>query len=143
MNTEDIISFAKSKGAELTNAADQNSLIKVNSNLSFIHKAILPKFINNLYKYTNSILLGNSCIYGTEDIKNSRYFIPSILNVNRDFQIYDKLGEKTIFGRNDLFLFCFDTLSNCYMLDNITFNTVKSYTEPEQALYDCIAIGTI
>lgn len=143
MNIEKIISFAKSKDAELSPVVSQSSLTRVNNNLSFLHKATLPKFINDLYKYTGSILLGNSCIYGAENVKSSRYFIPSILNVNRDFQMYNKLGEKTIFGRNDLFLFCFDTLSNCYMLDSISFNIIKSYTQPELALYDCIAIGII
>ena len=143
MNIENIISFAKSNGADLSPAPNQNSIIRLNNNLSFLHKAILPSFMNNFYKYTGSILLGNSCIYGIDDIKNSRYFIPSILNVNRDFLLSNILNEKTIFGRNDLFIFCFDTLSKCYMLDNITFSLVKSYTEPELALHDCIGMGTL
>jgi hypothetical protein len=53
------------------------------------------------------------------------------------------LFGKTVFGRNDLFWFAFDTMGTCYMLDNLTLSILRKYDDPHRAIIDCLVVGKI
>ncbi len=140
--TEFLSSIKTSKSIFIAPASSDAAITLCNTALQNLRAAMLPTAIQELYKNTGAINLGNGYIFGpTEISRSSIYPIPSIVDINRDFSFEDKTYGKTIFARNDLFLFSFDAFGNFYMQDNLTLKTLKKYENPYQAMTECLLSG--
>ena len=105
---------------------------------------MLPGFLQDFYTNCFGITLGSACIFGPTEISHdTKYPLPSITKINKDMVGNKNLFGKTIFGRNDLFWFAFDTFGNCYMLDNLTLSILRKYDNPYRAMLDCLIVGKI
>ncbi len=144
MDCNEFISSMKSHGALFAPPAPQNAVILANNALQNIHAAILPKFIIELYTKCSAINLGNGYIFGPTEVKRGTHHpIPSIVQINSDLSSIPSMRGKTIFGRNDLFWFGFDTFGNCFMLDNLNLNILRKYDNPWQSVTDCLLAGKL
>ena len=144
MTCYEFISLMETKNALFTAAASTRSIILTNSALQNIRAAILPQFMIELYQRHGTINLGNGYIFGPTEVKRgNKYPIPSISQLNTDLINISKLRGKTVFGRNDLFWFAFDSFGICYMLDNVTLKELRKYSDPYKSLSDCLIIGTL
>ena len=144
MTTNEFLSFIKTKNATIFYDVALTDIPVTNTNLQDIRAAILPNFLQDLYQHCSGITLGAACIFGPKENKRGiKYPLPSIIQINKDLSGNKRLFGKTIFGRNDLFLFAFDTGGNCFMLDNITLNTLRKYDDPYRAMIDCLIVGKI
>lgn len=144
MTTTEFLSFIKTKNANISVPTDGNTIQIANTNLQRIHAAMLPMFLQDLYKHTNSITLGSSYIFGPQKTdRGIKYPIPSIFDINKELTGHPKLYGKTVFGKNDLFWFATDAIGNCVMLDNLTLSVLRKYDDPYRAMIDCLIIGKI
>jgi hypothetical protein len=144
MTLEEFLSLIKSKGAHFTPPVSNNQITFTNATLQQHKLPILPRTFINLFTITGGINLDSGYIFGPNEVSRlNLYPIPSILDVNLDFARTQKNIEKTIFGRNDLFYFAFDAFGKCYLLDNITFKTLRSYDDCIKAISDCLIAGKI
>ncbi|MBQ8686375.1 MAG: hypothetical protein IJ517_01285 [Alphaproteobacteria bacterium] len=142
MTCSEFISFIKSRGATLAPPATPNKITLTNTSLQQRRRAMLPAFISELYTQTGGINLGNGYIFGPDKIPQGLHFpVPSILQINDELTNIPQTIGKTIFGRNDLFWFCFDAFGVCYMLDNLTLKPLRRYDDPYRALSDCLIAG--
>lgn len=144
MNCDEFLSAIKSRGATMFAPANQGTIMLTNTSLQNMHCAMLPMFMIDLYQKTTAINLGNGYIFGpTEIARPHAYPIPSITDINQDFSGMQQIRNKTIFGRNDLFIFAFDAFGKTMMLDNLTLRTLREYDNPYRALTDCLIAGKI
>lgn len=144
MTTIELLSLLKSRGATIFPASPETDLTVVNANLQNIRAAILPSFILDIYTNCSAMTLGSSCIFGPKEIKRGiKYPLPSIEKINHDMMGTKNLFGKTVFGRNDLFWFAFDTSGTCFMLDNLTLSVLRKYDDPHRAIIDCLIVGKI
>jgi len=146
MTTSEFLSLMKSRGATITpptNSASQ-AVKLANVNLQEIRAAMLPSFLIDLYYSSFGITMGSACIFGPIEIdRKTKYPIPSIVQINKEMAGNKNLFGKTVFGRNDLFWFATDALGKCFMLDNLTLATLRTYDDPFRALNDCLIVGKI
>ena len=144
MTNMEFLSLMKSRGAKILPVQDINDITLANTNLGDIHVAMLPKFLQDLYKNSFGITLGSACIFGPCEIDQGiKYPLPSIVKINQDMIGNKNLIGKTVFGRNDLFWFVFDAFGICYMLDNLTLSVLRKYDDPYRAMIDCLIVGKI
>ena len=146
MTTPEFLSLMKSRGATITAPTESASqAVKVaNITLQEIRAAMLPSFLIELYYSTFGITLGSACIFGPIEIdRGIKYPVPSIIQINKEIAGHKNLFGKTVFGRNDLFWFATDALGKCYMLDNLTLATLRTYDDPFKAMNDCLIVGKI
>ena len=144
MTTTEFLSFVKSRGAHIFSATPAKDLSVVNANLQNMRAAILAPFIIDLYHKCSGITLGSACIFGPSEIERDiKYPLPSIEKINNDMMGNKNLFGKTVFGRNDLFWFAFDTTGTCFMLDNLTLSVLRKYDDPYRAMIDCIIVGKV
>lgn len=142
MTKEEFLSNMKKHGATFAAAETQQNIDLANTTLQKIQAAMLPAFIINLYKEVGGINLGNGYIFGpTEFSVNNKFPVPDIVQVNKDLSDINRMRGKTVFGRNDLFWFAFDSFGTCMMLDNMTLNVLRQYDDPYKALTDCLIAG--
>jgi hypothetical protein len=115
--------------------------------LQQMQAAMLPLALTDFYKNTaGGMLLGDAHIFGLSETRRGGaniYFIPSILQVNRDVSASPGMRGRTIFGRNSLFWFAFDAFGNCFMLNNMTLAPMRQYEDAYKAMSDCLAMGKI
>ena len=105
---------------------------------------MLPSFMFDLYKSCSGITLGSAYIFGPKKTERGiKYPIPSIITINKEMNQNKNLFGKTVFGRNDLFWFAFDTNGTCFMLDNLTLSVLRKYDDPYRAMIDCLIVGKI
>nr|MBQ0091351.1 hypothetical protein [Candidatus Enterousia merdequi] len=144
MTTQEFISLIQSRGAVIFPASTDKDIIFANTNLQNMRAAMLPKFMQDLYKTSSAITLGSACIFGPQEIQRGiKYPLPSIIDINKSMTGTKNLFGKTVFGRNDLFWFVFDAFGNCFMLDNLTLTPLRKYDDPYRAMLDCLIIGKI
>ena len=144
MNKDEFISLIKSRGATVFATGQLTDINIANTNLQNMRAAMLPKFMQDLYTTCFGITLGSACIFGPSEIeRGTKYPLPSITKVNQDMVGNKNLFGKTVFGRNDLFWFAFDTFGNCFMLDNLTLSVLRRYDDPYRAMFDCLIVGKI
>ena len=144
MGKNEFLSLIKSKNATLFPKSGKFDVSGVNINLQKMHAATLPTFLQDLYSDCNGITLTTACIFGPqEQDRGLKYPLPSIIKINEELSGNKNLFGKTIFGRNDLFLFAFDSTGTCYMLDNINLSVLRKYDNPYQAMTDCLIVGKI
>jgi len=144
MTTNEFLSLIKSRGANIFPPLSVMDTTVANTNLQDIRAAMLPTFMFDLYKNCSGITLGSAYIFGPKEIKRgTKYPIPSIIKINQDIIGNKNLFRKTVFGRNDLFWFAFDTNGTCFMLDNLTLSVLRKYDDPYRAMIDCLIVGKI
>ena len=144
MNKNEFLSLMKSRGAIIYGTGDLASINIANTQLQNMRAAMLPAFFQDFYTTSFGITLGSACIFGPMEIKRgNKYPLPSITKINQDMIGNKNLFGKTIFGRNDLFLFAFDAMGNCFMLDNLTLSVLRKYDDPYRAMIDCLIVGKI
>ena len=119
----------------------------VQNALQQMQAAMIPMAFIDFYKTAaGGMYLGDAHIFGLEEItrgKQSVYFIPGILQVNRDIGGLAHMRGRAVFGRNSLFWFAFDAFGNCFMLNNMTLTPMRQYEDIYKAMNDCLAIGKI
>jgi len=145
MTESQFLSFLNQNDAFVGNASDERAIKLVNSGLQNISAAILPQFMINFYKKFGAIVLSGAYIFGPEELKNPKlsYPVPGIFDINNDIANLKQMRGKTLFGRNDLFLFAFNAFGQFFMLDNLTMSVLREYTDPWQAISDCTTIGKL
>ena len=144
MNKNEFLSLIKSRGATLFGAGQLTNINITNTNLQSMRAAMLPAFLQDFYTTCFGITMGSACIFGPSEIeRGTKYPLPSITKVNQDMIGNKNLFGKTVFGRNDLFWFAFDTFGNCFMLDNLTLSVLRKYDDPYRAMFDCLIVGKI
>ena len=144
MTASEFLNKMKSRGAYSAPPATQNAINLCNVQLQQMRAAMFPVPMIELYNMTGGMHMGTGYIFGPMEIPNGlRIPIPSIAAINSDMSSIDAAHGKTIVGRNDLFLFGFDTMGNFMMLDNLTLKTLRTYDDPYRALADCLIAGKI
>lgn len=144
MNKNEFLSLIKSRGAQCFAPASQNAINVANTNLQDMRAAMVPIFLQDFYTTCSGACLGSACIFGPDEIQRGiKYPMPSIIKINKDMMGNKNLFGKTVFGRNDLFWFAFDTYGNCFMLDNLTLSVLRKYDNPYRAMLDCLIVGKI
>lgn len=145
MTIDEVLSFIKTNGGFIGTPADERDIKIANSGLQNIRAAILPMFIIDLYKATGGVVMGGCYIFGPKEIDDPRisFPIPNIVQINNDISSIPHMRGKTVFARNDLFLFAFDAFGKCFMLDNITLNVLREYEDSYRAINDCLIIGKL
>ena len=144
MTENELLKILAERGAIFAPAVSIGQINLTNINLQKIRAAMLPKYMSDLYQNCGGISLGSGYIFGPLDVKRgNKYPVPNILQINQDLTNIDALRGKTIFGRNDLFWFAFDTVGNCMMLDNLNLSVLRQYEDPYRAIFECIIGGKI
>lgn len=144
MTRTEFLSLIKSRGAKVLPAQNVKDITLANTNLGNLRVAMLPEFLQDLYKDCFGIIFGPACIFGPTEINQGiKYPLPSIIKINQDMVGNKNLVGKTVFGRNDLFWFAFDAFGTCYMLDNLTLSVLRKYDDPYRAMIDCLIVGKI
>lgn len=144
MNQTEFLDTIKNKGALIWGPSNARAIEHANSNLQQKKCAMFPNFMISLYTQTAGINLGSGYIFGPTELPNGNNFpIPSITDINTEIQNIPALKNKTLFGRNDLFWFAFDSFGTCYMLSNINGSILRKYDDGYRALYDCLMGGKI
>ena len=144
MNKDEFIALIKSRGATIFAPGQLTNINITNTNLQNMRAAMLPAFLQDFYTTCFGMTLGSACIFGPNEIdRGTKYPLPSITKVNQDMIGNKKLVGKTVFGRNDLFWFAFDSFGKCFMLDNLTLSVLREYDNPYRAMFDCLIVGKI
>ncbi len=142
MTCSEFLSTISSRGGSITPAASTSKISLINTSLQQRRHAMLPAFMIELYTHTGGINLGNGYIFGPNEIPQGLHYpAPTLLTINDELGNIPQLVGKTIFGRNDLFWFGFDSFGVCYMLDNLTLKPLRRYDDPYRALFDCLIAG--
>ncbi|MBO4672101.1 MAG: hypothetical protein J5608_00415 [Alphaproteobacteria bacterium] len=144
MDINEFLTAIKSKGALVWGPSSVRAIEYANSTLQQKKCAILANFIINLYTKTGGINLGTGYIFGPTELPNgANYPIPSIVEINEELRHIPALSGKTLFGRNDLFWFAFDSFGKCCMINNTNGTVLREYDDPYRALYDCLTGGKL
>ncbi len=147
MTKEEFLAWAKSAGATMAATASDVDIAQTQNSLQQVQAAMIPLGLTDFYKNTaGAVLLGDATIFGPMEIKRDGaniYYIPSILQVNRDAAALPVGRGRTIFGRNSMFWFAFDAFGNCFMLNNVTLTPMRQYEDIFKAMSDCLAVGKI
>lgn len=144
MTTTEFLSAIKSRGGIYGPAASHGAVMLANTALQNMRAAMLPAFIIDLYKCAGAINLGNGYIFGVAEFaRGTKFPVPDIVQINRELSTIKKLRGLTVFGRNDLFWFAFDSFGTCVMLDNLNLLVLRKYDDPFRAMSDCLIAGKI
>ncbi len=144
MTQDEFLSAIKTKGARIAPPATTPTITIANTALQNIRSAMMPMAMINLYGIVGGINLGNGYIFGPSDVgRGKNYPIPSIVQINNDISSIQSMRGKTVFGRNDMFWFAFDSFGVFYMLDNLTLRPLRKYDDAFRAMYDCLSGGRI
>ena len=144
MTQQEFLTEIKSRGAMFAPPPPIGKINIINMNLQRIRAAILPKFLTDLYMVCGGIKMGNGYIFGPVSFgKPGKHPVPDVFNVNNELTNLSALRGKTVFARNDLFWFAFDSFGKCAMLDNLGLHILRKYDDPYRAMLDCLIGGKI
>ena len=144
MTVDDFFTIVSERGAFIAPPVGNGQINLININLQRLHTAILPPFIIDVYKRCSGLNIGSGYIFGPSEFKiGNKHPVPNILKINQELTNITKLKGKTIFGRNDLFWFAFDSFGKCAMLDNLGLNILRKYDDPYRAMFECLIGGKI
>ena len=144
MNEQEFLTKLSERNVLFAPAATVGQINLTNLNLQQIRAAMLPNYMINLYQKYGGMKLGTGYIFGPNEFtRSSKYPTPSIFQINSELTNISHLRGKTIFGRNDLFWFAFDSFGTCVMLDNLRLGILRKYDDPYRAMLDCLMGGKI
>ncbi len=139
---DEFLSAMKLRGAIIAPAAPVRATALANTALQNLRAAMLPTFLLDMYKTADTINIGNGYIFGiSEFARGAKFPVPDIVSINRELSGIKKLRGLTLFGRNDLFWFAFDSFGTCMMLDNLNLGVLRKYDNPYRAMSDCLLGG--
>ena len=142
MTQQEFLKAMSERGAKFAPPVSPGQLNITNINLQKLRIAMLPTYMLNLYQSCGGIKLDNGYIFGPLEIKYSnKYPVPNIIQINENLTNIAGINGRTVFGRNDLFWFAFDSFGACVMLDNLNLNILRRYDDPYRALTDCLIGG--
>lgn len=138
----------KSAGAIMLPMALETEIGTTQTALQQLRAATIPMAFIDFYKNgAGGIILGDAEIFGLAEFRRetaqTTYFIPSILQIGRDFSGFPQMRGKTLFGRNGLFWFAFDAFGSCFMLSNVNLAPMRKYDDIYKAMSDCLAVGKV
>lgn len=138
----EFLSLLKSQNALVSPGVAPNAITLVNTSLQQMRAAILPQFMIDLYTQCGAINLGSGYIFGPQNVSRGiKHPIPDIVTINSELIGIPQMHAKTLFGRNDLFWFAFDSFGTCYMLGNTNLDILRKYDDPYRAMTDCLVAG--
>ena len=138
----EFLSLLKSQNALVSPGVAPNAITLVNTSLQQMRAAILPQFMIDLYTQCGAINLGSGYIFGPQNVSRGiKHPIPDIVTINSELISIPQMHAKTLFGRNDLFWFVFDSFCTCYMLGNTNLDILRKYDDPYRAMTDCLVAG--
>ncbi|MCL2748811.1 MAG: hypothetical protein FWE50_01930 [Alphaproteobacteria bacterium] len=148
MPKEEFLSLMKNSGAIMLPVVTDEEIGVTRTSLQQLQAAIIPMAFIDFYKnVAGGIILGDAEVFGLSEFKRETpqiaYFVPSILQIGREFSGFPQMRGKTIFGRNGLFWFAFDAFGNCFMLSNVNLAPLRKYEDIYKAISDCLAVGKI
>lgn len=144
MTRDEFLKTIKSHGATLAPAMTARDIDLCNGALQRMRAAMLPQWIRDFYAACGGVILGNAVIFGPGEQKNGlQNPVPSLAQVNGEIMDIAAMRGMTVWGRNDLFWFAFDTFGSCFMLDNTTLQKLRKYDDAYRAMNDCLAVGVI
>ena len=144
MTQQEFLDLINKHNATLAPAPDTDKIGIINMNLQQIHAALVPPFLQNLYRVCGGIIMGRGYILGPTEVQSGiQHPVPSIFQINQELTNIPKMRGKTLFGRNDLFWFIFDAFGKCTMLDNVGLKTLRQYDDPYHAMLDCLVGGKL
>lgn len=144
MNEQEFLTKLSERNVIFAPAATGGQINLTNINLQQIRAAMLPNYMINLYQKYGGMKLGTGYIFGPNKFtRSSKYPTPSIFQINSELTNISHLRGKTIFGRNDLFWFAFDSFGTCVMLDNLRLGILRKYDDQYRAMLDCLMGGKI
>lgn len=144
MTEQEFIDKLNERNVIFAPAATPGQINLVNLNLQKIRAAMIPTYMINLYQKYGGMRLGAGYIFGPNEVERAtKYPTPNIFQINSELTSIAGLRGKTIFGRNDLFWFAFDSFGTFYMLDNLNLRVLRKYDDPYRAMLDCLLGGKI
>lgn len=144
MTQHEFLKAMSERGAKFAPPAPPGQINIANLNLQKLRAAMLPTFMINLYQSCSGIKLNNGYIFGPLEVKyGNQYPVPNIIRINQEISNLPLMRGRTLFGRNDLFWFAFDSFGNCTMLDNLELKVLRKYDDPYRAMLDCLIGGKI
>ncbi len=142
MEIQEFLGNIKSRGGFLAPPPSPSQTSVANINLQKIGAAVLPAYMLNLYKICGGIILDSGYIFGPAEIRyKNQHPVPGIAQINQEMSNLSAIYGKTIFGRNDLFFFAFDSFGKCVMLDKQSLTVLREYDDAFRAMTDCLIGG--
>ena len=142
MTQEELLKKIGEYGGEFAPATTIGNMNITNINLQKMRIAMLPTYMVNLYQTCGGIMLGSGYIFGPSQVSyNNKHPVPNLIQITQDLSNIPAMQGKTLFGRNDLFWFVFDSFGNCFMLDNTNLRVLRKYQDPYKCIYDCLVGG--
>ena len=141
----DKINYLKESGAAFLPAANFRALELANAALQQMRAAVLPKEIADFYMEYGGAILGDACVFPPDDTSRPErnYVVPGIVKINRDLADIQTLRGKTVWGRNQIYIFSADVGGGIYMHDALTLTVLRKYGDFAAALTDCLLVGKI
>lgn len=144
MTREEFLANIRSRNMFMAPAALPRNIAMANTLLQGMRAAMLPAQLQEFYTTTGGLINGAGYIFGPDEIQRGTVHpVPSIVQINQEMSTIPAMQGKTIFGRNDLFLFAFDAFGVFYMLDNLTLRPLRKYDDMYRAMTDCLVAGKL
>ena len=144
MTRDEFLSTFKQRGATTAPGISTADITRTNVMLQGMRAAIMPGALTDFYTACGGMFIGSGYIFGPHEIaRGTAYPVPSITDINKEMAPLTQTANKTVFGRNDLFLFAFDAFGTFYMLDNLNMRPLRKYDNLYNAMTDCLAAGQI
>lgn len=145
MTRDEFLSGLRARGATIAPPpTNQTQITIANALLQNMDAAMIPGAMFDLYTATGGLYMGSGYIMGPNEIaRGVKFPVPSIVEINKNMSHIPGMRGKTIFGRNDLFLFAFDAFGVYYMMDNTTLRVLRKYDDAYRAMTDCLMAGKL
>jgi len=139
------IAYLEDSGAKFLPPSNMRALELANAAFQQMKAAILPKALGDFYLAYGGAILGDACVFPVEDTMRPgrNYELPGIVKINRDMTRFQVLRGKTVWGRNQIYIFSADVAGNLYMHDVLTLQVLRKYEDFYAALTDCLLVGKI
>ena len=141
----DIVNYIKESGGAMFAPASFRALELANAAFQQMRAAVLPKSAADFYMLYGGAILGDAVVFPMEETPRParNYAVPSLVKINRDMAGFRTLRGKTIWGRNQIYMFSCDVIGGVYMHDALTLAILRKYNDFGAALADCLLVGKI
>ena len=139
------INYLKESGAAFLPPASFRALELANAAFQHMRASVLPKSAADFYLEHDGAFLGDAIVFPLEDKErpDRSYAIPGMIKVNRSLSSFAPLRGKTVWGRNQIYMFSADVIGGVYMHDALTLQVLRKYGDFGAALADCLLVGKI
>ena len=139
------INYLKESGAVFLPPAGFRALELANAAFQHMRASVLPKSLADFYLEYDGAFLGDGIVFPLEDKERPQrnYAVSGIVGINRALSTFGPLRGKTVWGRNQIYMFSADVIGGIYMHDALTFQVLRKYGDFGAALADCLLVGKI